>query len=328
MQTKILQPNAINIARCAAALRSGGLVAFPTETVYALGCVATSPEAVKKVFEVKDRPKDRPLIVAVSRKRDIANVAAFIPDKAKILIEKFMPGALTVLLDRAPCIPDEVTSGSNSVAVRIPDNDIARRLIELTGKPVVVPSANTSDKPAPTLASHVKDDLDGKIEFILDGGESSIGIESTIVDARTSSPTIIRAGAVTAEQIVSAIGEVQFKSAPQGEHNKKYIPRSEVLFSAYYTGMSDNIKAKYDSLTAAGRKTVILCLDGNVGLYGGRNVIKVGKTYEDYAHNLFASLRKVDAENYDAAIAEGVKPAGIGKTLIARLVKIAGGNII
>ncbi len=318
----------MNIARCAAALKSGGLVAFPTETVYALGCIATSSDAVKKVYEVKDRPADRPLIVAVSKKRDIAKVAANIPDKAKILIDKFMPGALTVLLDRAPCIPDEVTSGSDSVAVRIPDNDIARRLIELTGKPVVVPSANTSDKPAPTLASHVKDDLDGKIEFILDGGESSIGIESTIVDARTEPPTIVRAGAVTVEQITDAIGEVQFRSSPNVSHNIKYIPRCEVLFSAYYTGMSDNIKTRYESLTAAGRKTVILCLDGNVGLYEGCNVISVGKTYEEYAHNLFASLRRVDAENYDSAIAEGVKPVGIGKTLIARLVKIAGGNII
>ncbi|MCH5161153.1 MAG: threonylcarbamoyl-AMP synthase [Clostridiales bacterium] len=328
MVTQILQPTEANILRCAATLKLGGLVAFPTETVYALGCVATSADAVKKVFAVKDRPTDRALIVAVAKKSDIASVAAEINDKAQILIDKFMPGALTVLLDRAPCIPDEVTAGTNSVAVRIPDNAIARRLIELTGKPVVVPSANTSDKSAPTLAAHVQDDLDGKIELILDGGESAIGIESTIVDTRTVPPTIVRAGAVTVEQITEAIGEVQFKSARPASHNQKYIPRSEVLFSAYYAGMRDNVASRYDRLTDEGRKAVILCLDDGKAFYGARNTIAVGKTYEDYAHSLFATLRRADDENYDVVIAEGVRPDGIGKTLIARLIKIANGNII
>lgn len=312
--------------RCASRLKAGGLVAFPTETVYALGAVATDAKAVKKVFEVKNRPMDKALIVAVAKKSDIKKVVKFIPQKAQILIDKFMPGALTLVFDRADVIPDEVTAGSDSVAVRIPDNAVAQKLIELAGAPVVVPSANTSDKTSPTLAQHVKDDLDGKIEYILDGGASKIGIESTIVDMRTEPPTVLRAGGVTVEQLKQAIGEVKAKR--EDAKLSGYMPNAEVLFSAYYEGMADNICKRYDELTAQQKKVAVLCLDGNRERYGGREVFTVGDSYEAYAHNLFAVLRKADGEHYDAVIAEGVNPAGLGESLIARLIKLSGGLII
>ncbi|MDE6029431.1 MAG: threonylcarbamoyl-AMP synthase [Clostridiales bacterium] len=326
MQTEILQPTDLNIMRCASRLKAGELVAFPTETVYALGAVATDAKAVKKVFEVKNRPQDKALIVAVSKKSDIRKVVKSIPDKAQILIDKFMPGALTLVFDRADVIPDEVTAGSDSVAVRIPDNAVAQKLIELAGAPVVVPSANTSDKASPTLARHVKDDLDGKIEFILDGGESKIGIESTIVDMRTDPPTVLRAGGVTVEQLKQTVGEVKTQS--NGGRQSGYTPNADVLFSAYYDGMSDNICRFYDELEAKHKRAAILCLDGNKACYGNRNAFTVGADYEAYAHNLFAVLRKADDERYDAVIAEGVKPDGIGESLIAKLIKLSGGKII
>lgn len=313
--------------RCAAALKAGGLVAFSTETVYALGAVATDAKAVEKVYTVKGRPHDKPLIVAVSKKSDIKNVAANIPEKAQALIDKFMPGALTLLLDRAKCIPDIVTSGSDTVAVRIPDNATAQRLIEMTGRPVVVPSANTTDKPSPTLASHVKDDLDGKIEYILDDGASEIGIESTIIDVRTEPPTVLRIGGVSVDDIEAAIGSVAYKRE-QVAYSSKYTPNADVLFSAYYDNMSQNICARYDSIVESGRKAVIICLGKNRNKYGARNLFVAGDKYVEYAHNLFALLRKADAEHYDAVIAEGVKAEGIGKSLISRLVKVSGGNII
>ncbi len=327
MNTEILQPTAANILRCAAQLKSGELVAFPTETVYALGAVATDAEAVKKVYAVKERPHDRPLIVAVAKKSDIDAVAKRVPDKARILMEKFMPGALTLLLDRADCIPYEVTAGGESVAVRIPDNEIALKLIALTGKPVVVPSANTSEKPSPTLAEHVKDDLDGKIRYILDGGQSEIGIESTIIDVRTAPPSVVRVGGVSVADIEAAIGEVRVVRERRGDTGK-YVPHAEVLFSAYYDGMAANICARYDELIRSGRSVAVLCLDGNAPLYGGRKVYTVGANYTDYAHNLFAALRRADSENVDTVIAEGVKPDGIGLSLISRLIKTSGGNII
>lgn len=327
MTTEKLKPTDVNIMRCASILKSGGLVAFPTETVYALGADATNAKAVKKVYEVKGRPLDKPLIVAVSKKSDIDKVAKNIPSTARLLIDKFMPGALTLLLDRADCIPDAVTAGTDTVAVRIPDNETALKLIELSGRPIVVPSANTSDKPSPTLASHVIDDLDGKIEFVLDGGASKIGIESTIVDTRTNPPTVLRGGGVSADDIEAVIGKVAYKREPTYS-TAGYVPRAEVLFSALYDGMTDNIKARYDKLVSQGRSVVILCLDDNAGLYETRNVYTVGKTYADYAHNIFALLRKADADNFDTVIAEGVESKGIGSSLINRLIKVSGGQII
>lgn len=327
-KTEILQPTDANIAFAAQKLKAGGLVAFPTETVYALGAAATDAEAVKKVFEVKGRPFDRALIVAVAQKSQIQTVVKSIPPKAEKLIRKFMPGALTLLLDRADCIPDVVTAGGDSVAVRIPDNDIALKLIRLAGMPVVVPSANTTDKPSPTLASHVMDDLNGRIDCILDGGASRIGIESTIVDTRTEPPKILRVGGVTVEQIQSVIGKVVVERQPQCSRNNSYIPKAEVQFSAYYDGMEQNIISRYDYLASHGVSAVILCLDGHEALYGDRKVYTVGKDYTEYAHNLFAMLRKADDELVETVIAEGVDSHGIGESLVARLIKLSGGLII
>jgi len=326
-QTKILQPTDADIMRCASELTVGELVAFPTETVYALGAVATDAAAVKRVFKVKGRPLDRPLIVAVAKKSDISKVVKNITPNAQALIDKFMPGALTLLFDRADCIPDVVTSGGQSVAVRIPDNPIALKLIELTHKPVVVPSANTSDKPSPTLASHVYDDLNGKIKYIIDGGPSDIGIESTIVDARVVPPVVLRVGGVTVEQIESVVGPV-VSVREQVRSGSLYMPNAEVLFSAFYDGMTQNIVSRYDELVRKGVKACIVCLDGNKPSYGDRDVISVGADYKDYAHNLFAVLRAADAENYETIIAEGVDPKGLGASLIARLIKLSGGQII
>lgn len=326
MKTEILQPTDSNIQKCAAHLGGGGLVAFPTETVYALGASATNAEAIKRVFAVKKRDSDKPLIVAVAKKSDIALVAKSIPEKAEILIQKFFPGALTLVLDCADCIPKEVTAGTDSIAVRIPDNPVAKRLIELAQTPVVVPSANTADKPSPTLAEHVLEDLDGKIEYILDGGASDIGIESTIVDVRTEPPVVLRVGGITVEQIERAIGKVQ--TARETIKSSAYIPNAEILFSAYYDGMTQNIIERYDEFEKKGRTALILCLEGNKSVYGARNTYSVGNDYTEYAHNLFAALRAADRNHYDAVIAEGVNPVGLGESLIARLVKLSGGMII
>ncbi|MDE6401776.1 MAG: threonylcarbamoyl-AMP synthase [Clostridiales bacterium] len=326
-QTKILQPTAENIALCAQALKDGELVAFPTETVYALGAAATDENAVAKVFEVKGRPRDKALIVAVSDKSRIGDVVKSIPQKARALIDKFMPGALTLVMEKADCIPSVTTAGGSSIAVRIPDNPIALKLIELAGCPVVVPSANTSDKASPTLASHVKDDLDGRIEYIIDGGASEIGIESTIVDVRAEPPAVLREGGVTVAQIEETIGGVAFKREPD-KLSGGYTPNAEVLFAAYFDGMSQSIISRYDELMRRGAPAVIFCLDGNREKYGARKVYTIGKDYKEYAHNLFAALRRADAERYETVIAEGVNPEGIGKSLIARLIKLSGGMII
>lgn len=326
MTTRILQPNTDNLTLCAAHLRAGGLVAFPTETVYALGAVATDERAVARLYEVKKRPLDKPLIVAVSKKSEIGSVVKNIPKKAEKLIDEFMPGALTLLLDRADRIPDIVTAGGGTVAVRIPACESALKLIELTGAPVVVPSANISEKTSPTLASHVLDDFGGKIEYILDGGACDIGIESTIIDTRCDPPKIIRCGGVAVPDIERVIGKVEYKREDNVYGN--YIPAAEVMFSAYYDGMTQNICSRYDELVARGRKTVIICLDGNAAFYGDRRVYTLGGDYKSYAHNLFAALRRADAEHMECVIAEGVKPEGMGVSIINRLCRISRGQII
>lgn len=326
MQTKILQPNTENISFCASLLAAGELVAFPTETVYALGALATDPNAVRRVFEVKGRPLDRALIVAVSDKSEIRSIVKSVPNKAEKLINAFMPGALTLLFDRAECIPDAVTAGGESVAVRIPDNKIAIELIKKCGGPVVVPSANTSEMPSPTLAEHVCYDLNGKIGYVLDGGASEIGIESTIVDARCEPPVILRVGGVTKEQIECVVGPVTL--ARERAKTDAFKPTAEVLFSAFYPGMESNICTRYDELMEQGRSVVIVCLDGNREKYGSRNTYTVGADYKQYAHNLFATLRKADAEHYEVVIAEGVDTAGLGLSLVERLIKLSGGMII
>lgn len=327
MKTQILEPTAINIMRCANKLKCGGLVAFPTETVYALGAIATDAVAVERVFAVKGRSHDKPLIVAAPKAEDIYTIAKSVPDKARILIEKFMPGALTVVLDKADCIPSIVTGGTDTVAVRIPDNEIALKLLKMVGKPIVVPSANTSDRPSPTLAQHVLNDLDGKIDYILDGGASKIGIESTIIDTRVEPPVVLRGGGVSNELIEKEIGKVNCRRE-RPTPISAYSPDAEVLFSAFYDGMVDNICSHYDRRVERGNKTVIICLESNRKAYGDRNVFSAGETYEDYAHNLFALLRRADTEHYDIVIAEGVKAEGIGVSIINRLVRASGGLII
>ncbi len=324
MITKILQPTDANIMRCAAQIRVGKLVAFPTDTVYALGADATNAAAVKRLFEVKGRERNKPLIVAVANRSEISKVAKTVPDKAKKLIDAFMPGALTVILDKADIIPAEVTAGGDSVAVRIPDEPIALKLIALAKRPVVVPSANISGKPSPTLAEHVRADFDGKLEFILDGGQSKLGIESTVVDVRGDIPVILREGGVPREEIERVIGRTEVATVK----SSSYSPRATVYFSAYYNAMSLAICDKYAELVRGGQKPVVLCLDKNADKYGKLRKFKMGKNYDDYARELFAALRRADDEGYDAVIAEGVPVGGICSALITKLVKISEGRII
>lgn len=327
MKTEILKPTEANITRCAQIIREGGLVAYPTETVYGLGADIFNEGAVKAVYEAKRRPTNKPLIVCVSDIAMLERVVKSVPTKARALIKAFMPGALTLVLDKADDVPCAVTCGDKSIAVRIPDNAVALELIRRAKTPICAPSANTTAKPSPTLASHVKDDLDGKIQAILDGGQSKIGIESTIVDVR-GEPKILRNGGISKAAIVEVIGEVFSERKDSDYTARSYSPRADVMFSAYYDEMHKSICDKYDALLAIGKNPVILCITARKGFYGKRHCYYMGETYDDYAHNLFAMLRRADDESYDTVIAEGVAPEGIGESLINRLIKSSGGQII
>lgn len=328
MKTEVLQPTEENIARAAEVIKRGGLVAYPTETVYGLGADVFNAEAIKAVYEAKQRSLSKPLIVCVSDVDMMKRVVKNFTPAAKTLIDRFMPGALTVVLDKAEGIPSEVTSGNDNIAVRIPDNDIALKLIRAAGTPICAPSANTSARPSPTLAKHVVDDLDGRVEVILDGGQSKLGIESTVVDVRNV-PKILRSGGVTRESIEAVLGVTVETERKEGDFNhSSYSPRAEVMFSAFYDGMHRTIIDKYDELIKGGFNPVIMCLSSRKNFYGARHTYLMGNSYEEYAHNLFLTLRKADDEGYTAILAEGVPPEGIGSTLINRLIKSSGGQII
>ena len=201
MQTLILDSKEENIAKCARYIARGGVVAFPTETVYGLGADAFNADAVKEIFRVKGRPSDNPLIVHVCSARGIREVAENISPLAEKLISEFMPGALTLVLKKKKGLPDCVTAGLDTVGVRMPSNSVCREFLRACGVPICAPSANTSTKPSPTCAQHVYDDLYGKIPYVLDGGECEIGLESTILDVSGAAPRLLRAGGISKEAL-------------------------------------------------------------------------------------------------------------------------------
>lgn len=333
MKTEILIPNKENYAKCAELVRSGELVAFPTETVYGLGANAFCAEAVKKIYLAKGRPSDNPLIVHVASPDDVEKVARSVPEKARTVIEKFMPGSVTVVLPKRPEILDCVTGGLDTVAVRMPDHEVALAFIKACGVPVCAPSANTSTRPSPTSPMHVYDDLNGKIAAILDGGECKVGVESTVIDFVGDTPRLLRAGGMPIETLEAEIGPIVHNVKSNvplcpGMKYKHYSPTADVTVVLPCTAQVKKVKELYKSLTDAGKKTVILSLRNHVGEYAHRNVTDVGADSREYAHNLFAALRNCDKEGYDAAIAEGVSEENYGLSVMNRLIKAAGGKTI
>lgn len=334
MKTQILRPTEQNIRTLADCINGGGVVAFHTETVYGLGADVFDENAVRRIFEVKGRPADNPLIVHIHSREQVTEIVESIPSLAEKLMEKFMPGPLTLVMKKKASVPDCVTAGLDTVGVRMPSSETCREFLRACAHPVCAPSANTSTKPSPTCARHVYDDLDGKIPYILDGGICDVGLESTILDLSGKKPRLLRAGGISKEQLEEVCGmpiETVTNSSVAlcpGMKYKHYAPKADVYFSSYHRGMASGIVDCYDTLTKSGKKVVILCLQKNIPAYGERNSYDMGKSYTSYARRLFAYLRKADGEGYDAIIAEGVPSKGIGLALINRLVKSSGGRII
>ncbi len=328
MKTQIYAPTEENLEKCARLLGSGEIVAFPTETVYGLGGNALLPKSVKKIYQAKGRPSDNPLIVHIANKEQVYSLAAFIPKLAEIIIEKFMPGPITVVLPKKEIVPDIVTGGLNTVALRIPENEIARKLIEKSGCPVCAPSANTSTRPSPTTARHVFSDLDGKIAAIIDGGECKVGVESTVIGFDGEKPRLLRAGGTPIEALEREIGEIEVVKSSTvalcpGMKYKHYSPTAEV----FVCEKSAIIKA-YDEAVNDGKRAVIIGLEKLRSEAKERNFWSVGKSVDDYAQKLFAFLRKCDDENLDAAFCQAVDETGLGSSVMNRLEKASGGKRI
>jgi L-threonylcarbamoyladenylate synthase len=320
-------------------IKSGGIVAFPTETVYGLGASAYSETAVKKIYEAKGRPSDNPLIVHLSDSRDILKVAREIPENAKKLIEKFGPGPFTLILKKQPDIPDIVTAGLDTVGVRVPENEIARAFIKAAGVPIAAPSANISGKPSPTKAEHVVFDLDGKVDAIIKGGDSAVGVESTIIDVTGEIPTILRPGGITKEDIISVCGRVKIDDAvlsglkgnekPKcpGMKYKHYAPDAEIIV---VEGAKKCTSEKIKELVRADRQKGIKVgvLSASSDEYGADLYIFEGANNMEFANMLFGALREFDKCGIEKAYVQMCMKDEMELAVKNRLYKSAGHNII
>lgn len=309
-------------------IKNGELVVFPTETVYGLGANAFDPVAVAKIFEAKGRPQDNPLIVHISRVEEVKDIARDVPEVFYTLAERFMPGALTVVLPKSDLIPGIVTAGGDTVAVRMPDHPVARELISRSF-PLAAPSANRSKHVSPTTARHVYDDLCGRVPLILDGGECGVGIESTVLDLTSGSPVILRPGAVTAEMlapflgVIPGSGKVIGTAKSPGMKYEHYAPTAEA-----YAAVSARSAAEfYDRCAAEGRHPVLLFRDIYPDVLGARERISLGKSVEDFMHTVYSALRAAE-KSYDVIIVETLEGEGRAASVMNRVMKAVGGKTV
>ncbi len=319
-------------------LKKGGLVAFPTETVYGLGANALDENAAMKIYEAKGRPSDNPLIIHISNIKDLEVVAKDIPLSAKKLAERFWPGPLTMVLNKTALVPYATSGGLDTIAVRLPENELARKIITAGGGFIAAPSANSSGKPSPTAAGHVINDLMGKIEMIVDGGRCNIGLESTIIDLTCEVPTILRPGFITANKLEEVIGRVEKAADSSDEQSPKapgmkyrhYAPNAEL---SIFMGRTKNVVDKIDAMTCECLKNSklvgIICSKETKDLYKNGIVNEIGSLSDpnDIAAHLYDILRDFDARGVDYIFSESFFVGELGDAIMNRLEKAAGGKV-
>ena len=339
--TLILKPTKENIELAAKIIRDGGLVAFPTETVYGLGADAMNADAVGRIYEAKGRPSDNPMIVHISRASDIGQLTRMLSPQIVEIIDNFWPGPLTIVVKKKPDVPDRTTGGLDTVAVRLPDSQVARDLISASCCPIAAPSANLSGGPSPTRAKDVIADMMGRVDAIIVGDDCRVGIESTVLDLSGDVPTILRPGIITAEAIEAALGrevkydaslteaaqhvqldpangvdEADFQPKSPGMKYKHYAPKAEMLI---VEGERSKVKAEIERLKTMNEK-----LGNTVGV-----ILFEEKAFLEAAHDFFARLRDLDSEGVDMILAGALSDSdGVGFAVMNRMLKSAGYNIV
>ncbi len=339
--TLILKPTKENIQKAAKIIRNGGLVAFPTETVYGLGADAMNAEAVGRIYEAKGRPSDNPMIVHISRASDIGQLTRMLSPEIVEIIDNFWPGPLTIVVKKRPEVPDRTTGGLDTVAVRLPDSQVARDLISESLCPIAAPSANLSGGPSPTRAKDVIADMMGRVDAIIEGDDCRVGIESTVLDLTGDEPTILRPGIITADAIEAALGrkvkydksltegakhaqldpaegvsESDFQPKSPGMKYKHYAPKAEMLI---VEGERGKVREEIERLKALNEK-----LGNNVGV-----ILFEEKAFLEAAHDFFAKLRDLDSEGVDMILAGAMSDSdGVGFAVMNRMLKSAGYNIV
>jgi L-threonylcarbamoyladenylate synthase len=347
LKTKIIRidPDHIDeqaIGEAGEIIKRGGLVAFPTETVYGLGGDALNPEASKKIYASKGRPSDNPLIVHIADLEHLFPIAEEVPEKAKMLASKWWPGPLTMIFRKTELVPYETSGGLDTVAVRFPNHPVALTLIRASGGYIAAPSANTSGRPSPTTARHVAEDLDGRIDMILDGGEVRIGLESTIVDFTEEVPVILRPGYINQEMLKEILGEVRMDPGLQSENEhvrpkapgmryRHYAPKAELTI---VEGKRDDVVRKINELTARAisenKKVGVIAAEETASLYPRGDIRNIGSRAADkeIARNLYSVLRDFDEDQVDVIFSESFETPRMGQAIMNRLLKAAGHKVI
>lgn len=325
--------------KAAGLIRAGEVVAFPTETVYGLGADGLNSEAVGKIFAAKGRPNDNPLILHIADKNEIYRLSSSVTKNAEVLMEKFWPGPLTLIVEKSAVIPDAVSAGLPTVAVRFPSNCFAQQLIKASGCPIAAPSANISGRPSPTNAADVMEDMQGKIAAVLDGGSCGIGLESTVVDTTEPVPVILRPGGITYEMLTEVLGAVEIDPALQGDKNFK--PKAPGMKYRHYAPQAPMYLLEQNAVqylqrfaeqaVRDGKKTGVLCSASLAEAFRekeGITVLSWGDTKEELAENLFYLLRDFDRISPDVILAESVDESGLGLAVMNRLRKAAGYQLV
>ena len=334
------------LKECTEVLKNGGLVCFPTETVDGLGASAFNEKAVENIFKAKGRPNDNPLIVHISDYEMLPLVTCCTGEQTERLMKlgnEYWPGPLTMIADRDSAVPETVSFGLKTVGIRMPEHPVARRLIELAGVPVAAPSANLSGKPSPSQARHVIEDLKGRVDVIIDGGDCRVGVESTVLDITSEEPMILRPGAVTLEDVKKVLGAggqcdwrcgVKEGETPRSPGMKytHYSPEAEVIM---YEGDNElvkrNIKIAAMSCLLKGEKVGVMTVDENAAFYDMMpNVLSLGSREDSLsqASNLFRLLREFDERGVAKVFAEALPTGGVGDAVMNRLFRACGGNIV
>ncbi len=329
------------LAAAAQEIQRGGLVVFPTETVYGIGADAQNVAAVRRIFSVKGRPMDNPLIAHVCRMQQVYQ-AAELSALAERLLKDFWPGPFTAVLKSRGLLPREVSGGLSTVALRMPSSAVARELIARSGRFIAAPSANLSGKPSGTTAEDVAADFDGLVPIILDGGPAAVGVESTVCDLTGETPVILRPGGITAEMIREQCGKVEISRAvlhglsvgetavSPGMKYKHYAPRAKVyvIKASGPAALANGVNSLYHKEEQKGRKVEIFCMDCHAGAYEGKRVRRLGESVGDVARNLFSSLRRADSQGVDVILFEDVGEAGMGLAVTNRIIRAAGFDVL
>ncbi|KOF57208.1 MULTISPECIES: L-threonylcarbamoyladenylate synthase [Clostridium] len=348
MNTKIIRmyndnTNSKVIIEAGNTIKSGGLVVFPTETVYGLGANACDGEAVKKIFLAKGRPQDNPLIVHIADFESINEIALEVPEIARKLAERFWPGPMTLIMNKKPIISDVTSAGLKSIGIRMPSNIIARKIIETSGVPIAAPSANVSGRPSPTDMERCVEDLKGKVDYIIGGEQCTFGLESTVIDCTVDPVCILRPGAITLEMVrevdnnayidpaIMKKPDKDFKPKAPGMKYKHYAPKADVkIIEGDLQKTIEKINEIVQNYIDDGKKVGVMATDETINFYNNVEVISLGSRKDMYSigKNLFETLRSFDDDNVDVILSESFEEEGFGVAIMNRLNKSAGFDII